>query len=111
MMTDWLVAHILPILWTTLLPIIVKLLLVEIAKLQNETLRALLVEWVRAAEQLLGAGTGTAKKAFVEEQAALAGVSVTDTAIEAAVHEVTAPCAGALVPLSPLTIGEKSPLQ
>lgn len=93
-MIDWLVQYILPNLWVVLIPFVVKLLLAEIAKVQNERVRLFLIELVRAAEQTFTPGTGIAKKAFVEEQAANAGVRVRDTALEAAVHEVTAPCPG-----------------
>ena len=85
---DWkeIATAVLPNLWIVLIPLAAAFLREQIAKVHDDRLRSLLLEWVKAAEQMYGSGAGQQKKSYVEAQATNAGLSVSETAIEAAVH-------------------------
>lgn len=61
-----------------------------VERLEDQRLRQLLLELVRAAEQIYGPGRGAAKHDFVVARLAEHGYTNVDTAkIEAMVHELT----------------------
>jgi hypothetical protein len=94
---DWhaVLTSILPYLWIAVIPWAIQFLHAQVAKINDDRLRSMLDEWVHAAEQIYAPGTGPAKKAFVQSLADDAGISVSDTALEAAVHRATCACAKA----------------
>ena len=59
-------------------------------KIKDERIRALVLDWVSAAEKQYGGvvGNGDTKRYYVERQAATAGVEVGRAKIEAAVHDL-----------------------
>lgn len=61
-----------------------------VMKVGDERLRALLLELVKAAEQIYGPGKGVAKLRYVQEQAQRRGLPrVSRDAIEAAVYDLS----------------------
>lgn len=67
----------------------------QIARIKDERLRELLLELVKAAEQIYGPGQGAVKLQYVREQAAQHGAKATDrAAIEAAVFDLKAAAPG-----------------
>ena len=67
----------------------------HIARIKDRRLRELLLELVKAAEQIYGSGQGAVKLQYVQEQAAQHGVKEADrAAIEAAVFDLKAGAPG-----------------
>ena len=61
-----------------------------VEKIEDDRLRALLLELVKAAEQIYGAGNGEAKMRYVQEQAARRGAGEVDRdTVEAAVYDLS----------------------
>ena len=60
-----------------------------IGNIRDERLRKLLLEIVKAAEQIYGDGEGSMKMEYVQRNAARKGLRVDNTDIEAAVYEVS----------------------
>ncbi|NSW54543.1 MAG: hypothetical protein HPY44_00900 [Armatimonadetes bacterium] len=59
-----------------------------VEKINDERLRALLLELVKAAEQIYGSGNGEVKMRYVQEQATRRGVRVDRNSVEAAVYDL-----------------------
>ena len=59
-----------------------------VQRIKDERLRQLLLELVKAAEQIYGPGKGTAKRRYVLQQARRHGYEVSRDQVEAAVHEL-----------------------
>ena len=86
----WLREVVMPGLSTLVLTVIFALLRRYLGKLDDERLRQLLLELVRAAEQIYGPGAGAQKRGFVMEK--LREYGYTDVELEkleAAVYELT----------------------
>lgn len=59
-----------------------------VERIDDDRLRALLLELVKAAEQIYGPGHGPAKMRYVQEQAARRGARVDRDTVEAAVYDL-----------------------
>ncbi|MGC9318683.1 MAG: hypothetical protein ACP5KN_11700, partial [Armatimonadota bacterium] len=85
----WLREILLPGLGTLLVAAVLTLVRRYINRLDDERLRALLLELVRAAEQIYGPGRGAAKRRWVTEKLREMGVGpVQRDRLEAAVYEL-----------------------
>lgn len=86
----WLQDLVLPGFSTLLLAAVFGLVRRYVQRLNDDRLRRLLLELVRAAEQIYGPGNGEAKRAFVEEKLKASGYTdVEREKIEAAVFSLS----------------------
>ncbi len=86
----WLQDVLLPSFSTLVLAAVFGLVRRYVQRLNDEKLRQLLLELVRAAEQIYGPGNGEAKRAYVEEKLKQSGyTSVEREKLEAAVYALS----------------------
>lgn len=87
---EWLRELVLPGLGTLLMAAALALVRQYINRLEDERLRQLLLELVRAAEQIYGPGAGAQKRAYVTSKLGEYGYRGVDrNRLEAAVYELT----------------------